>query len=38
LFLEGTNNILEAPVADKGDMLYGDQLDHDFLLDAILAY
>src|SRR5262245_8176076 len=38
LVLEGTNNVLEAPVADKGDMLYGDMLDHCSLLDAVAFY
>src|SRR5262245_22054137 len=38
LFLEGTNNVLEAPVADKGDMFYGDMVDHYSLLDALAFY
>jgi hypothetical protein len=33
-FFEGTNNVLEAPISDKGDMLYGDLFDHHALLDA----
>jgi hypothetical protein len=35
LFLEGMNNILEAPVTDKRDMVYSDMLDHYSLLDAL---
>src|ERR1700733_15145654 len=31
LFFKGTDNSLEAPIADKGDMLYDDLFDHYFL-------
>jgi hypothetical protein len=38
LFFKGANNGLEAPLADKGDMLYGDLLDHCRLLNAKATY